>query len=245
MSAEFNIMVKYVDRTDVGLKRKVNQDKILINSKIPLFVIADGVGGYEGGEIASELAAKNIEDYSLGIRHEKDIDKELGQAMIYANYCIYEEAMKTVKYSRMATTATAVIIKKNKLYYAHMGDCRIYLIRNKKMKRYTKDHTRVQELIDNKIISSGAIDSNIKNIVTRLLGPDEEIEPDTGKITLMPEDMVIMSTDGFHGEIEEEIKCLINNNINESLNTLADRLLKTALKKDGSDNISFILIKID
>jgi len=113
------------------------------------------------------------------------------------------------------------------------------------MKRYTKDHTRVQELIDNKIISSGAIDSNIKNIVTRLLGPDEEIEPDTGKITLMPEDMVIMSTDGFHGEIEEEIKCLINNNINESLNTLADRLLKTALKKDGSDNISFILIKID
>lgn len=235
-------------KTDVGKARQMNQDYYCIpsqESNLQIYILADGMGGYAGGEIASRLAAettkKYIENNFEKIEHEKEaILKLIKDAIEYANLVVYEESKKDEKLHEMGTTLDVCFIYNNKVYIGHVGDSRVYLIKNDIARKITKDHSYVQQLVeDKKITREEAMHHPKKNMLLKALGCTPYVEPDIRARNLVKGDILLMCSDGLTNMIDEN---KIYEIVRENKENSPEVLINLANNAGGYDNITVITI---
>ena len=235
-------------KTDIGKAREINQDYYYISddTEIPqLYILADGMGGYKGGEIASSLAAESAARYiksnfSSNLIEKEEILKLVENAVEYANMVVYEKSKEVEELEGMGTTLDVSVIYNNKIYIGHIGDSRVYRIRNKVMRKLTKDHSYVQQLLeDKKITREEAMHHPKKNMLTKALGCTSFIDPDLRARALNKNDIILMCSDGLTNMVsEEEIYEITKENPKEA----ANNLIMLANKNGGYDNITVLII---
>ncbi len=236
-------------RTDIGLKRSTNQDSITMNGKLHLYAVADGMGGHNGGDIASQLAVKVMPEF---IEENKDLaTEELLKNMIqHANAKIHDKGQSNIELKGMGTTIVALYFKEDSIYIANVGDSRAYLVHNKQIYQITRDHSLVQEKVNMGIYtrSQGQKDK-MKNVLTKTVGFDPEIKADVFKFKVSKNDIFLICSDGLHGKVSDRdiVKILndmiqLDGNLKASqLDEVTQRLVELACANGGQDNISVIL----
>ncbi|MFZ5352628.1 MAG: Stp1/IreP family PP2C-type Ser/Thr phosphatase [Bacillota bacterium] len=249
-------------KTDVGLVRKINEDSFLCvnlskQSKISvedvyLFMVADGMGGANAGEVASSMAIEEIASYiSRNIAsamqsadRKNSIQSMIRDAIAYTNDKIYKKSVLESNCFGMGTTLSLVLAVAENIYIGHIGDSRIYLIRDNSITRLTDDHSLVAELVKNGTIKpEDAQNHPQKNIITRALGTEYNIEADEKNICIKDGDYLVLCTDGLTNLLEDEE--IMNIVIEEDETAAAcDKLIKSAITKGGNDNITVVIIQI-
>lgn len=229
--------------SDVGLKRKLNEDSAcyLERQNFKVYVVADGMGGHNAGEVASKMAAEQIvgyvdENYSL-----EDEESLISKAIKSANEEIYKFSKTNDKLNGMGTTVTACLVTSQNIYVANVGDSCCMAIKNGEIKKITKDHSLVQELLDSGTISEfEAINHPKRNIITRALGTSMDVDVDVFKLKALEYDLFILCSDGLTNEVtKDEILRIISNENNYI--SIANDLVNLAKEKGGRDNITVLL----
>ena len=199
-------MIKAYAKSDIGKVREKNQDYFYISDpldEVQLYMLADGMGGYNGGEIASSLAVKSAQNYIENNFKDVEKDKEsiiqlLGSAMEYANMVVYEKSKENKDLEGMGTTLEICLIYNNKVFIGHVGDSRIYRIRKEFMRKLTQDHSYVQKLVkDGTITEAEAVHHPQKNMLIKALGCNAFVEPDVMVKGFLKDDILIMCSDGL------------------------------------------------
>ena len=235
--------------TDKGKIRNINEDYHYISkdlTDIQLCILADGMGGYNGGEIASSLAticAKEyiIDNFDKVKKDKEEIQKLIKESMEYANQIVYKRAQKEKDLEQMGTTLEICLIYNNRAYIGHVGDSRIYRIRNDIMRKITTDHSYLEKLIkDGTITKEEAYDHPKKNMLMKALGCGKSVEPDVIVKGFQKDDIIMMCSDGLYNMMSEGE---MFNIIKEKFENAAEQLVKRANDLGGYDNISVILIK--
>ena len=242
--------MKIYAETDIGMVRKMNQDAYYIseeNDNYKLCILADGMGGYTGGEIASRLACMSTAKYiKENFESETQYTKEeimeiIKKAMEYANEIVYEKSKQEKELEQMGTTLEVCLIYNNRVHIGHIGDSRIYRIRQNIMRKITVDHSYVQKLVkDGTITKEEAINHPKKNMLMKALGCEENIEPDIMVKGFNENDILLMCSDGLTNMISEQE---IYNIIAADIQNAAKRLIKKAKELGGYDNITVIIIE--
>lgn len=243
--------MKVFANSDIGKAREVNEDFYYIadnTSPIKLYILADGMGGYNGGEIASKLATLSVKGYIESnfdkIEHTKEAILELiKNAIEYANMVVYEKSRESEELSNMGTTIEVLLIYNNKLFIGHIGDSRIYRIRKNIIRKLTEDHSYVQELVnDGTITKEEAQNHPKKNMLMKALGCTPYVEPDVTIKGFLKGDVIIICSDGLTNMVsEEEIYSSVLENVQNSSNILVNK----ANELGGYDNITVIIIYND
>jgi protein phosphatase len=229
--------------SDIGLVRETNEDSYVC-SPPNLFIVADGMGGHVAGEIASKLAVKTVNGYIQEHVGKDNLELLLKQAIIQANTSIYQMALSKEDFSGMGTTVTAVYIDGKKLHWGHVGDSRIYLLRNGEFRQITNDHSLVWELVQSGSITREDAQNHPKrNILTRAVGTSCLISVDTGTLSLEAGDVVLMCTDGLTNMVSEEEICKLMQRKDCDPSSIVEQLVMQAKNAGGFDNITTILLK--
>lgn len=235
-------------KTDIGRERKINEDFYYISEpedKIKLFILADGMGGYNAGEVASRMAVETVKEYIYKHFEKSKESKEKLEILIsdsieYANSTIYKKAQSKKELNGMGTTLDVCLIYNSKIYIGHVGDSRVYRIRKEFMRRITRDHSYVQTLIeDGKISKEEAFHHPKKNMLTKALGCMEKVEPDVYTKTFIKDDIILMTSDGLTNMIKEEE---IYNIIKQDKTNATENLVNKANENGGYDNITVVII---
>ena len=229
--------IRYAWRTDVGRIRKNNQDAVIIGNG--LFGVADGMGGHNGGEIASA----GLRDGLLRETEGQEPDSRfLEEAIGKVNYEIWEQQEKDASLTGMGTTLTILWPTVTEMIIGQIGDSRAYLIREGQMKQITEDHSMVADMVRRGVLTEEqAACHPMRNYITRAVGTDETVEADMTCVLRKQGDRWIVCSDGLYGqiskqELEEKAKIA-------DLEDAADKLLELALEHGGKDNISFVLME--
>ncbi len=235
-------------RTDIGKLRDMNQDSYYISEpgeKVQLYIVADGMGGYKGGEIASKLAVETSKNYIINnwdsIEHEREkILALVKSAVEYANLVVFEKSKEIPELENMGTTIDVCLIVQNKVYIGHVGDSRVYRKRKNFFRKLTTDHSYVQKLVsDGTITKEEAYNHPKKNMLIKALGCSAYVEPDVTVKGFLKDDILLMCSDGLTNMLrDEEIVEIINQNPMEACNKLVDR----ANENGGLDNITAVII---
>lgn len=237
--------MKISSATSIGKVRSLNEDSFFVSdvcaADTVLAIVADGMGGHNAGEVASAEAVNAIK--SSDFCTDKDVKTVLSDAIACANNAIYKMSTKNPKLHGMGTTATACVVKDNRVTAAHVGDSRLYLIRNGEMTQITKDHSLVEMLIENGTITKeDAKNHPQKNVITKALGTDSSVECDIYEFDAEADDIILLCTDGLVNMADDQkILSLITDS--EDFEGLADKLIKEAESAGGFDNITVVLIK--
>lgn len=236
--------------TDIGMVRKMNQDAYYIseeNDNYKLCILADGMGGYTGGEIASRLACISAATYiKEHFNNDKQYTKEeimqiIKEAMEHSNKTVFEKSKEEKELEQMGTTLEVCLIYNNRAHIGHIGDSRIYRIRQNIMRKITVDHSYVQKLVkDGTITKEEAIHHPKKNMLMKALGCEEQIEPDIMVKGFNPNDKILMCSDGLTNMISEQE---IYNIIEENIENATENLINKAKELGGYDNITVIIIE--
>lgn len=245
-----------VGRSDVGLKRDHNEDSIAVDPNIGLVVLADGMGGYKAGEVASAIAVNVVmEEVRNSLKQEPPevLDRETGfcrgsllvrDAVVKANDAIYETAQKQPQCQGMGTTVVAVLFYNNRMSIAHVGDSRLYRLRGGELTQITVDHSLLQELIDKGFYTvEEARHSNQKNLVTRAMGVEPGVDTELQEEPVEPGDIYLLCSDGLSDLVSDEEIHLTLEEYSANLDEAADTLIQQANRQGGSDNISVLLAK--
>lgn len=236
--------------TDEGLVREHNEDFISWFPESGLAILADGMGGHNAGEVASELAVKSISEalqevLSPEIKDTCDMNfKEVvHEAVIYANDEINTHAREHPECSGMGTTIVMTLFHSDSVILASVGDSRIYRFRKGELKQVTTDHSLVQEMIDNGYMSEEeALNSTNRNLITRALGIAEEVKVDVTQDSIEKDDIYLLCSDGLSDMINDEqiFSALVKSR--ENLKKASEELVKQAKEHGGHDNVSVILV---
>ena len=242
-------MIKAYAKSDIGKVREINQDAFYISDsldQVQLYMLADGMGGYNGGEIASKLAIQSAKSYIENNFKEIPKDREsilqlVGSSMEYANMVVYEKSKENKDLEGMGTTLEICLIYNNKVYIGHVGDSRIYRIRKEFMRKLTQDHSYVQKLVkDGTITKEEAMHHPQKNMLMKALGCNAFVEPDVMVKGFLKEDILIMCSDGLTNLVsQEEIFKEAKKDIEQAPKELVDK----ANDNGGYDNITVVVIK--
>ena len=248
--------MKSFGKTNIGLVRKVNEDAFYYQKRYEygkpyLCIIADGMGGHNAGEVASRMAVTEInkfieknlnkqEYYSL-----KDYEDLIKEAFLHANEEVYKKSMDSKECIGMGTTLTAVLIIEYNMIIGHVGDSRVYIIRNESMKRITSDHSYVAELIKNGTIKPEEANKHPqKNLITRAIGTGEKIDVDINVFDIKNGDYILMCTDGLSNMLDEdEIFDVVKSD--KKLEERCSELIDLVNNKGGYDNITVIIVEVD
>lgn len=246
--------MRFYGVTDIGKSRKENQDRIYFpkeESQVKYFIVADGMGGVKGGELAASIAVdtikKHIDENISKIELKKEsIRMLLKEAICKANKLILEKAEKTKGVKGMGTTIIVVLINGDRAYIEHVGDSRVYRIRKNIIRQLTKDHSYVQALLDEKTITKKeALNHPRRNVLLKVVGCEEEVEPDFTVKGFIEDDVLLMCTDGLTNMVStREIYNMIVEG-KASIKETCIKLIDKANEYGGYDNISAILIAKD
>ena len=237
--------------SDIGKKRQQNQDSVLVSSDLPLFAIADGMGGHQGGELASQTALACMEKYFDAHRNEPLRDR-LKNAIKSANQNIFDLAQNDIQLRGMGTTTIAASLDTSggrpELYVAHVGDSRCYLLTTQGGFQLTSDHSFVQEKLNAGLITreQAKIDQT-KNVITRSVGFENTIEVDVTCITPSANQVYLLCSDGLTSMLEDdEIFKIVSkelfSGLNGSLENAVHGLINAANARGGEDNVTVVLI---
>ena len=232
-------------RTEVGLVREHNEDSYLVLPDLPLLAVADGMGGHQAGEVASRLAVYTLESYAGLLSGASDPAPLLEQAFKEANRQIRRQGELNPNQYGMGTTLTAALLNGRRLVAAHVGDSRLYLWRSRRLRRLTRDHSVVEELLQNGAISpQAALNHPFRHVLTRALGSEENVAVDCFEEELAPGDCLLLCSDGLtnlvaDGEIE-----LIMSSRSLGLPAMVDQLVNLALSRGGHDNVTVIIARL-
>ncbi len=236
-------------KTDIGRKRQTNQDAILIDTKHHLYLVADGMGGHKGGDIASQTAVKLISNFVANNSH-LEAPQLLTQAIQYANQAIYEQGQRQAELKGMGTTVVAALLVKNQLTLANVGDSRAYLLHDHELFQMTKDHTLIQEKISLGIYSrEDAPKDKMKNVLIKTVGFEPQVEVDIFQYKMLQGDILLLCSDGLHGRLADpDILSILDQEIPNPLSTSSQNLqlgtqslIDQSNQRGGQDNISAIL----
>lgn len=243
--------------TDVGRKRSHNEDSIGSDIGIGLAILADGMGGYKAGEVASSLAIDMVtEQLRKDLRGlaPGQVDEESGysqesllmrQAIATANETIFKTAQDQPQCQGMGTTLVAAVFYDDRMTIAHVGDSRLYRLRGGELEQITVDHSLLQELIDKGFYTpEEAKESLNKNLVTRAMGIEVSVQPDLQEEMVKPDDLYLLCSDGLSDLVEDEEIHLTLLKSGANLQEAAGKLVHMANEKGGKDNISVILARI-
>lgn len=250
-SAVQNCIILCQGLTDVGRVRQSNQDSFLADNIRNLYIVADGMGGHAGGEIASRLCVEQISNFlkerlkdKLESQNHPDgqLSHNLIEAVNFASTKIYERALEDPSLKGMGTTATVAQVVDRYLYVAHVGDSRCYLIRCQLIYQLTNDHSLVSEQVKAGLITQEESEfHHLRNVITRSVGYQEEEDVDTVSMPLEDGDFIVMCSDGLHGKISDKEISLA---ISKSGIAAAQELLDLANERGGEDNITLLVFKV-
>lgn len=228
--------------SDVGNYRTLNEDSIKVYSddKIAIYLVADGMGGHNAGEIASRLAVEKIIEYIKQSMDYDNLGSILKEAICYANSEIFNAAKSEENLYGMGTTITSCIVSNENLIVANVGDSSCYVLQGTSLIKITKDHSLVQQLIDNgSITEEEALKHPNRNIITRALGTSENVEVDIFYLDMRKVDKVLLCSDGLTNEVtKKEMEEILFKYDNQAS---CDKLVKLSKEKGGRDNISVIV----
>jgi protein phosphatase len=226
--------------TDTGRQRRANEDSLLARS--PLFVVADGMGGAQAGEVASRLA---VESFQPGLGNAAEPELELADLARAANSRIHELSHSTAEHAGMGTTLTAVYVGEEDVAIAHVGDSRAYCLREGELLRLTDDHSLVDELMrQGRLTPEEAVEHPQRSVITRALGPEGTVEVDTRSFRARSGDVYLLCSDGLttmlpEGEILETLLA------NPTLRYAGEALIAAANEAGGRDNITVVLVRLE
>lgn len=236
--------------TDIGRKRKTNQDAFSFDVASKYFIIADGMGGHNGGDIASQMAVKHFSQYVKS--HAEDEPKSmLVQAIKSTNRIIKDYGETKPELVGMGTTIISFYFRGQNIFIGNVGDSRAYLVSNKKIYQLSRDHSLVQEKLNYGIYNrEQAADDPQKNVLVKTVGFDTDVDPDIFTYKVVRNDIFMCCSDGLHGKIsDEDIVFVINELIpepsiatQENVDKAVKRLVDLANENGGQDNITIIII---
>lgn len=236
-------------KSDRGLLRENNEDSYFVNDKVGGYVVADGMGGYNGGEIASNIAVNTlgkILSHSLQKKQEKDIQHIVHEALQKANDEIILMKRRHNELTNMATTVVLSIFFNDVLYYSHLGDSRAYLYKKEgKLIQLTTDDSLVMEMVKSGMISEDELRThNLRNIVTKYLGLTDLELPEVLHCYVGIDDCIILCSDGLTSMLEEkEILSIVKRDISMGPQSICDTLVDKANNNGGYDNITVIVVQ--
>ncbi len=241
--------LEIVSRTDVGLKREHNEDRLAAFPETGLAVLADGMGGYNAGEVASQLVIDVISS-ELTPRLSKDAGSvgtdEIISAVKKSNMEIFEAVKRNSELDGMGTTIVLAVFRGQHAIFAHVGDSRLYRCRAGELEPLTSDHSMLQELLNQGMFATEdeAIDAGVpSSVLTRGLGVEHDVEVDIREEVLRDGDIFLLCSDGLSGMIPDEAISSVLGSLPDDLPGAADLLIKLALEGGGKDNISLILAR--
>jgi protein phosphatase len=251
--------ITYQAITDVGRKRKGNEDSLFVNADQNLFVVADGMGGHAAGEVASKVAVDSINEFICLTSGDEEITWPFGldqnisydgnrlkTAIRYANRKVLEATQERSDYEGMATTVCGVLVDGDSANLGHVGDSRVYLHRQGELTQLTADHSWVNEQILSGVISPDQARSHpLRNVVTRALGGKPDLTVDMQVHKANPGDILLMCSDGLTTMIPDEDIGKIIDEADGDLEKAAKSLVATANARGGEDNITVLLIRFD
>ena len=231
--------------SDIGNVRALNEDSVGYHEDIQkkIFVVCDGMGGHNAGEIASSIGVNSCIEY---IKALKNLNEPLNEIMVeavkYSNVEIYKEASKKTELKGMGTTITAALVVEQEMVVANVGDSSCYVLKSDGIHKITKDHSLVQELLDNgNITEQEAKRHPNKNIITRALGTDYSVMVDTFNVNLQDVIKVLLCSDGLTNDVDNnEMYDIL---IKDDSEAAAKRLVELAKLKGGRDNISVVIFE--
>ena len=249
-------IIEVANLSDTGQKRPHNEDSAVTDTSLGLAVVADGMGGYKAGEVASAIAAKLILEEvrsTLPAAKNGEIDGESGlsaasivirNAVIKANERVFRTAQDVPQCQGMGTTVVVVFYHAGKVSIAHVGDSRVYRMRGDEFKQITSDHSLVQELVDRGFFTpEEAAENTPKNLVTRALGIEEKVEVDVQEQDSAPGEIYLLCSDGLNDMVDDEEIRLTLSKYSANLVEAATELVRLANEKGGKDNISVVLVR--
>ena len=241
--------------TDVGRKRDHNEDSYLIDNELQLYVVADGMGGHAGGGTASRIAVETIDRELRSARassedpfrpevplQDSPLPDAIRNAVGSACQAIFTAAQEDPRLAGMGTTVIALLVRGDQAFFAHVGDSRAYLIRGELIQQISEDHSLVNEQIKAGMITpEEAKHSRYKNIITRSVGFEEEVQVDVMGLTLQPEDTFVLCSDGLANMVDdEELRQVIDAT---PLERAPEKLVEMANERGGDDNITVIVVR--
>ena len=243
--------------TDKGRRRDLNEDAYICDPGKAIFAVADGMGGENYGEVASQLTVEHFsqlitpfitdEDTTIPFDIPDDGDHftvALVHAIEGANNAVYQYAAENESHKGMGSTLTAAVYQGNILYVAHIGDSRLYRIREDGIEQITEDHSKVQEMVQKGLLTpEEARNHPQKNIITRCVGRKKRIRSDVLTVDLLDEDVFLLCSDGLNDMLKDES---IHQIVSESddFETAANLLVQAANDKGGKDNITVVLFRL-
>jgi serine/threonine protein phosphatase PrpC len=251
------LTVEVAGRSDVGSVRKNNEDNLGWDQRAGIYVVCDGMGGALAGEVASKMGVDTMLEYfrrgrETGVYPDfGDLDprlslrsRHLSSAIQMTNAAVHEAGTAKQSQHGMGSTIVAVLVDGNYLTIGHVGDSRIYLLRNGNLQQLTQDHSLVMEQVRRGLITmEQAEHSDMQNIIIRALGSENSVEPDLDDLIVLKGDILLLASDGLTKLVKEDIMKMILEN-SPSLDEACEDLIKAAKEKGGDDNITCLLLRV-
>lgn len=249
------LSLEVATKTDPGTLRTLNEDSIATASDLGLLVLADGMGGYQSGDVASNLTTQVIVEGLTKELHAKikkggSVSAAIEDVAKRANRAIYQEGLRRAERTHssqeqaMGSTLALLLMRDNQITVAHIGDSRIYRLRASHLELMTHDHSLLQEQIDQGILSTeAAATSHNRHLVTRGLGQQEEVDVTLSEFEAQPDDIYLLCSDGLNDMVDNADIELVLNSLRANLPLAASQLVMIANDNGGEDNISVILAK--
>jgi serine/threonine protein phosphatase PrpC len=251
--ANLSSVLEVVTATHPGMVRSHNEDSLAADAEIGLAVLADGMGGYNAGEVASGIAVELIRTElkkALAKRKTEALDGKDAERLIEtyanrANTAIYQASQSQPQYAGMGTTLVVALWHDDRISVGHIGDSRLYRLRDGALEQITRDHSLLQEQIDSGMITrEQARHSQNKNLVTRAVGIDPEVETEVHTYAVQPGDVYLLCSDGLSDMVPDEDLQLTLDSLGSNLPLAAEQLVQQANDNGGRDNVSVILVRI-
>jgi PPM family protein phosphatase len=250
-------MLEAYGQTDVGRRRKLNEDNFLVSKEPGLFAVCDGMGGHNAGEVASKMAIETLQAFIEKSHREKEITwpygldvnlsfdgNRLKTAVKLANKKVFRAADNREDYTGMGTTAVAALVSENVLTVGSAGDSRCYLLRGGKLTQLTRDDSWVSAALGEGILNSDEIERHpLRNVITKAVGAKETIELDVVEQKLESGDLAMICSDGLHAMLSDDQILATLTPIPATLEEAAGKLIDAANEAGGKDNVSVVLLR--
>lgn len=244
--------LEFFSATDVGRARDNNEDSVALDEAAGLAVLADGMGGYNAGEVASGIAVAMISaELKKALASVTDgldgaaAERLVGEHAVRANNAIFQASQSQAQYAGMGTTLVVALWHDDSMVVGHIGDSRLYRFRGNKLELVTRDHSLLQEQIDSGLITKEqARHSQNKNLVTRAVGIDPEVEAEVHSYPVQAGDIYLLCSDGLNDMVTDEDMELTMASLQANLPLAAQQLVQQANDNGGRDNVSVILVRV-
>jgi len=250
-------MIQAYGKSDIGRKRQRNEDSFAVNSDAQLFIVADGMGGHNAGDVASSTAVRTIESYMVRTYQERELSWPFGidpkfsfdgnrirTALKLANHKIWQLADANQEYTGMGTTVVSIVVRDDVAVVASVGDSRAYLVRGNQLAVLTRDDVWLNETWVRKAFTEDQLARlPLKNVLSKAIGSKEDIDFPVQEFQLQDEDILFLCSDGLHGLVSSEDLLTISRENNSNLQALCDTMIDVANEAGGKDNITIVALK--